>query len=236
MRRHLLLATPGRTECCRAAERRSPPQAAAHRPRRRSPGADQVGPVLGDPDDPHTTFWPTPAARTATCGGRLGSRHDQDLGPRQQLPQRDRDVARAGRHVDDQRVEVAPVDVGEELLGARCSIGPRHITRELSSRKNPIDISSGRRARAARSSCRRRPDAAHAEHVRDRVAVDVGVEDATVSPRAARAAASWPSASTCRHRPCRKRSRAPASTATARSSSPAGRRAAAQTAPPSRRG
>ena len=48
--------------------------------------------------------------------GGLRGRDDDDLGVRQQLAERDRDVARAGRQVDEQHVEVAEVHVGEELL------------------------------------------------------------------------------------------------------------------------
>ena len=41
---------------------------------------------------------------------------DDDLGARQELRHRERDVAGAGRHVDDEEVGLAPVHVGEELL------------------------------------------------------------------------------------------------------------------------
>jgi hypothetical protein len=72
---------------------------------------------------------------------RLRRRDDDGLGARQHLAERDRDVARSRRHVDDEHVELAPVHVLQELLERRCSIGPRHISGSLSSRKNPIDIS-----------------------------------------------------------------------------------------------
>ena len=47
---------------------------------------------------------------------RLRRRHDDRLGAREHLAERDRDVAGARRHVDDEHVELAPVDVLEELL------------------------------------------------------------------------------------------------------------------------
>lgn len=49
-------------------------------------------------------------------GGLLRRGHDEDLRGRQQLGHRDRDVAGAGRQVHEEDVEVAPVDVGQELL------------------------------------------------------------------------------------------------------------------------
>ena len=55
-------------------------------------------------------------ARSATSGGGLlRGRHDDHLGVGQVLAERDRDVAGAGREVEEQRVEVAPVDVAEHL-------------------------------------------------------------------------------------------------------------------------
>ena len=69
----------------------------------------------------------TPAiSRSTLCGhlggaardllrGRLRRRDDHELRLRQQLGERHRDVAGAGRQVDEQEVELAPVDVLEEL-------------------------------------------------------------------------------------------------------------------------
>ena len=48
--------------------------------------------------------------------GAVRRRDDERLGAREQLPERDRYVAGAGRHVDDEHVQLAPVDVREELL------------------------------------------------------------------------------------------------------------------------
>ena len=66
---------------------------------------------------------------------------------------------------------------------ARCSIGPRHITGWLSSRKNPIDISFRSCATGGTIILSTTTGFwSDAEHVRDRVAVDVGVEDADLVP------------------------------------------------------
>ena len=48
--------------------------------------------------------------------GHLRRGHHQDLGTRDQLGDRDRDVTGAGRQVQQQHVQVTPVHVGEELL------------------------------------------------------------------------------------------------------------------------
>ena len=57
------------------------------------------------------------AERRATfCATGCGRGDDQELRLRQQLGERHRDVAGAGRQVDQQVVELAPVDVLEELL------------------------------------------------------------------------------------------------------------------------
>ena len=118
---------------------------------------------------------------------------------------------------------------------ARWSIGPRHITGALSSRKKPIDISfrscfTGGTIILSTST----GFWGIAEHVRDRVAVDVGVEDARAVAEAARTRRRGSrSATTCRRRPCRSRPRARASSGRPRcpSSAPRRRRAASPSAP-----
>ena len=67
------------------------------------------------------TVWPglggdRPGPLGDVRGGRLGSGHHQDLGLGQQLGHGDGDVAGARRQVQEEGVEVAEVDVGEELL------------------------------------------------------------------------------------------------------------------------
>ena len=63
------------------------------------------------------TFAAMPPARSRDLLRRGLRRGDDDhLGARQELRHRQRDVAGAGRHVDDEVVGLAPVHVGEELL------------------------------------------------------------------------------------------------------------------------
>ena len=155
-------AAPGRAGCSRAAAGPISRRAlAAARAEDLLAGADEVRHVLDDADDPHPVF-------SAICGGAHGDllrgglrrRHDHDLGARQELAERDRDVARARWHVDDERVELAPVDVGEELLERlvqhRAAPHHRRVVVEEEADRHQLQR---RRARAGRSSCRPRPGA-----------------------------------------------------------------------------
>ena len=114
-----------------ARARAAPDRAAAPRGRRRAPGrrprrtARSASPwshVNHDmfsitPTTPRFTFsrHVRGALRDLLRRG-LRRRDDDDLGARQELRHRQRDVAGAGRHVDDEEVGLAPVHVGEELL------------------------------------------------------------------------------------------------------------------------
>ena len=96
-------------------------------------------------------------------------------------------------------------------MSALCSIGPRQTTAASSSTKKPIDItfmpwaSSGMILRSAETGGR---VGAEAEHARDRVAPDVGVEHADALALGASAPRRGSrSASTCRRRPCPSRCR-----------------------------
>src|SRR5207237_10842586 len=74
-------------------------------------------------------------------GELLRRRHDDDLRARQQLAERDRDVARSGRHVDDEQVDLSPVDIGEELLERAVEHRPARSeehTSELQSHLNLV--------------------------------------------------------------------------------------------------
>ena len=57
-------------------------------------------------------------------GSPLGSGHDEDLGVRNQLCDRDRNVAGSRRQVKQQHVEVAPEHVAQELLEGAVQHGP----------------------------------------------------------------------------------------------------------------
>lgn len=73
--------------------------------------------VLDDADHPLTGLpGDDPAPLGHVCRSRLRGGDDEDLGVRQQLADGDRDVAGAGRHVEQEHVEVAEPHVGEELV------------------------------------------------------------------------------------------------------------------------
>ena len=153
-------------------------------------------------------FSTTPTMRWRVCRaiaagslGHLGGRdlrrgHDDDLGSRHQLGHRDRDVAGAGRQVEQQDVQVTPVDVGEELLqrpvqhrpaphDGRVALGEHARSRSASRRGRSAAGSStrpGSAARRCRASagwsgrrCRRRP------HRRDRPRAAIAAARFTVT-------------------------------------------------------
>ena len=113
--------------------------------------------------------------------GRLRRRDDDELRLRQQLGERHRDVAGAGRQVDEQVVQLAPGDVLEELrqrlVQHRPAPDDRRVLLDEEADRHDLhavglereDLALGRDRRAL---------AAETEHARDRVAPDVGVEDA----------------------------------------------------------
>ena len=73
--------------------------------------------VLDDPGEAHPRLLRHDAgARGYLLRRRLRRRHHDGLRTRQKLAERDRDVTRAGGHVDHEDVELAPVHVREELL------------------------------------------------------------------------------------------------------------------------
>ena len=80
-------------------------------------GQLEPGHVLDDADDPLVGLQRDRAGALGDLGGGvLRGGDDEDLGAGDQLGDRDRDVAGARRQVEQQHVEVAPEDVGEELL------------------------------------------------------------------------------------------------------------------------
>ena len=157
------------------------------RPSRRSPGRCRRGTTCsrrrrGAACRPSR---PSGGAHGDLLGRGLRRRHDHDLGARQQLAERDGDVAGAGRHVDDERVELAPVDVGEELLERAVQHRPaphhRRVVVEEEADRHQLQVAAHRRDDHRVDDDRPLLDA---EHVRDRVSVDVRVENA--DPLAAR--------------------------------------------------
>ena len=84
---------------------------------RRAVGQGHRGHVLHDTDHALAGLARDQPAAHGDVGCRgLRRRDDDDLGVRQQLAHRDGDVARARRHVEQQHVEIAEEDVGQELL------------------------------------------------------------------------------------------------------------------------
>ena len=147
----------------------------------------------------------SPRASATSCASGLRRRDDDRLGARQQLAERDRDVARSRRHVDDEQRRARPSARRTGTARARGAASGRATSpAALSSRKKPIDISF-------RSCLTGRDDhlvdehrlLADAEHVRDRMSVDVGVENADLlAELRERGGEVRRSASTCRRRPC----------------------------------
>ena len=124
-------------------------------------------------------------------GEHLRRRDDDRLGAREHLAERDRDVAGAGRHVDDEQVELAPVDVLQELLERAVEHRPaphqRLVVVDEEADRHQLQVVRDRRDHQLVDEHRLLVDP---EHLRDRVAVDVGVEDADPrAPCAANAAA-----------------------------------------------
>ena len=100
-----------------------------------------------------------------------------DLGVRKQLGERDGDVAGARRHVDHECVDVAPVHVREELLerAVQHRSAPDHrlvLVQEEADRHQLEPVPQRRHDHLVH----RHRMLRDAEQLRDRVAVDVGVE------------------------------------------------------------
>ena len=78
---------------------------------------DLAAHVLDDADQAHVRLLRHErGARGDLLRERLRRRHHERLRAREELPERDRHVARPRRHVHDERVQLAPVHVREELL------------------------------------------------------------------------------------------------------------------------
>ncbi len=174
-------AARGRAGSGRAAGRRSRPRAPGRRRSRRAPG-----PVPTRYDMFSTapmTRIPVFTRHLRRAHGdllrrRLRRRHDERLGTREELAERHRDVARPRRHVHEQRVELAPVDVGEELLERLVQHRPaphdRCVLLEEEPDRHELEVAANGRHDHLVDGDRL---LVHAEHVRDRVAVHVAVED-----------------------------------------------------------
>ena len=143
--------------------------------------ADERGHVLDDAGDRHPRVLGHPAdpagdrARPPACGVVTAS----SAAVGHQLEQRQRDVAGAGREVEQQHVEITPVDVGEELLERLVQHRPAPDDGLVLGTRKPVDhqpdaVCLDREHDPAQRD--RRPS--HAEQVGHRVAPDVGIEQA----------------------------------------------------------
>ena len=210
-------AAPRRAAPCRAAGTSSSSASSCPPPSPKIVKRSPLGVVKPD------MFSITPSSSRSTFAGHVGGapgdrlrgrlRRGDDDHPRlrEQLGERHRDVAGPRRQVEQQVVELVPGDVLEELLD-----------RLVEHRPAPDDGRVRLEEEADRHHLHpggvdRRDDLAlavdvgplvDAEHARDRVAVDVGVERAgRCGPRPAARRRGWRSSSTCRRRPCRRRCR-----------------------------
>src|SRR5207342_3360683 len=106
-------------------------------------------------------------------------RDDDELGVGQVLAQRDRDVTGAGGQVEEQHVDVAPVDVGEHLdecpVEHRATPGHDLVATRLEHADRDHRDTAGRRDGHDQVFNLGGTSIGHAEHRGDRVAVDVGV-------------------------------------------------------------
>ena len=143
----------------------------------------------------------------------LRRRHDHAARDRHLLRERELHVAGAGRQVDHEHVELAPVDVAQELgdeLGQhraapddRASSSPTNMPIEITREAVALDG----RSRCAVAGCG--PCSVDAEHERDARPVDVGVHQPDArAERRERQRPGWWRPWTCRRRPCRSRPRA----------------------------
>ena len=115
--------------------------------------------------------------------GRLRCRDDVDLGAGEVLGHRQRNVARAGGHVDEQEVGLAPVDVGEELLERlvqhRAAPHDGALLLDHEADRHGRDTVADRRDDEAVDDRRHLLDA---EHLGDGEAVDVRIENPDGEP------------------------------------------------------
>ena len=171
-------------------------------------GIDERAHVLDHADHRHPTrsniSAPRSASPTAISCGVVTMTAPGDLGG---LHQGELRVAGAGRKIDDEVVELAPVHILQELGTNFMMIGPRQMAGASRSTRKPSDMSGRRGPRAAGSSADHRRLLEHAEHPRDVGPVDVGVHHA----HRRRPAPAPPPGSrrrwTCPPRPCPRRSR-----------------------------
>ena len=146
----------------------------------RAVGLRHVGHVLDDAHHLLVRLGGDEARSLSHLGGsRLRGGDHEDLGVRQQLCHRDGHVSGPGRQVQQEDVQVAPEDVGEELLDGAVQHGAAPDDRllvldEHADRDDLHPVGHGRHDHAVELG----GDPVHAQHAGDGEAVDVGVDDA----------------------------------------------------------
>ena len=89
--------------------------------------ADEVGHVLDDAEHGHVdALEHEDAAGNVDQREGMGRGDDNGAIERGLLDERELDIARAGRHVDDEVIEVAPIGLVEDLLHVSGNHGPAH--------------------------------------------------------------------------------------------------------------
>ena len=138
----------------------------------------------------------------------LRRRDDDGAADGHALRERELDVARAGRHVDDEVVEIAPARLRQQLVQRRRHHrpAPRHRLLLVDEKADRHGLDTVRHERLEQLAVPRLgPAPREPQHARLARAVDIGVEqpDARAFGRQAPARSSR-RRSTCRHRPCPK--------------------------------
>ena len=176
------------------------------------------------------------ARAAASWASGLRRRHDEHLRARQQLAERDRHVAGPRGKSITTVSRLAPVDVGEELLEPPVEhrAAPHHgrvLVEEVSDRDQLQVAADGRHDHLVDHD---RP-LVDAEQVRDRVAVDVRVDDADLLAEAVQRGGQVDRQRRLADAPLPLATAITRVAGSARSTSPGGRRGASSSAPPSRR-
>ena len=138
--------------------------------------------------------------RLTSCGVVTITAPDNGRG----LRQRQLGVAGAGRQIDDQIIELAPVDVGQELLRGTVHHRPAPddglFRRHQKAHRHQLEAVAFERKRRGVLI----DDFTDAHHDRHAGAVNVGVEQADCAAASgAGRARGWRPRSICRRRPCR---------------------------------
>ena len=195
---------PRRAGRCRAAGRRAPSASRAPPPAPNAP-PDMFSTTPATGIRASRAIRPTRAATDSAAELRGGDHDHRGVG--QQLEHRQGHVAGAGRQVDQQHVELAPVDVVEELLEGLVQHRPAPHHRLVVGDEEARPTSAARRGPRPAASCpARRPAPARTPNSVRHASSPTRRRRArpTRCPVAPARRPGWRSPSTCRRRPCRR--------------------------------